>query len=187
VVGTALKLKVKVVITDGSQPVGRGIGPALEALDVLSVLKNQKNAPADLRERSLQLAAEILELAGSSVSGEGYAVANELLSSGVAWKKFKAICKAQGGLKTPRPAKYKKDVRALRNGVVKEIDNRKLAKIAKLAGAPQDPGAGVMLKVRVGTRVKKGDGIYTVYADALGELNYAFNFLRSQKNIITIS
>lgn len=187
VVGSALKLKVKVVVTDGSQPIGRGIGPALEALDVLSVLKNQKGAPADLRERSLLLAAEILELAGRSASGKGYAAASELLSNGTAWKKFRAICIAQGGLKTPRLAKFKRDVRASRTGVVKEIDNRKLAKVAKLAGAPQDPGAGVLLNVHAGMRVKKGDSMYTVFADARGELNYAFSFLKSQKNIITLS
>lgn len=186
VVGKALKLKVKAVITDGSQPVGRGIGPVLEALDVLSVLKNEKDAPADLRKRSLMLAAQLLEIAGNVTADDAIAMASKLLRNGAAWKKFKAICKAQGGLKTPRPAKFKKEVRAFRNGIVKEIDNRKLAKIAKLAGAPQDQGAGVVLKVHTGKQVKKGDSLYTVYAEALGELNYAFSFLKSQKNIICL-
>jgi len=187
VVGAALKLKVNVVITDGTQPVGHGIGPALEAMDVLSVLKNQRDAPEDLRHRSLLLAAEILQLAGIVAPGKGYTRANELLSSGAAWKKFKAICIAQGGLKTPRPAKFRKDVKATRSGCIKEIDNRKLAKIAKLAGAPQDPGAGVFLKVHNGTHVKKGDSLYIVYAEALGQLHYAFSYLESQKNIITLA
>ena len=62
-VGNAVGLKMKVVVTDGSQPVGIGLGPSLEAMDILSVLRNEKNAPSDLRERSLLLAGELLELA----------------------------------------------------------------------------------------------------------------------------
>ncbi len=38
-------IHLSVQITDGHQPVGRGIGPALEARDVLAVLRNTANAP----------------------------------------------------------------------------------------------------------------------------------------------
>ena len=59
-------LHTKVVLTDGSQPVGRGIGPALEARDVLSVLRGAPDAPQDLRHRSIALAGALLELAGAA-------------------------------------------------------------------------------------------------------------------------
>ncbi|MDM0116336.1 thymidine phosphorylase [Variovorax sp. J22R133] len=49
-VGAALGLLVVTAFTDGRQPVGRGIGPALEAADVLAVLERRADAPADLRE-----------------------------------------------------------------------------------------------------------------------------------------
>src|SRR5690606_7522873 len=57
-VGNAVGLNVKVVVTDGTQPVGRGIGPTLEAIDILKVLKNEEDAPKDLTERALLLATE---------------------------------------------------------------------------------------------------------------------------------
>src|SRR6266568_2573944 len=57
-------LRIKAVLTDGLQPVGRGIGPALEARDVLAVLQCALKAPQDLRDRSVALAAALLELAG---------------------------------------------------------------------------------------------------------------------------
>lgn len=55
-VADVIGLHVKCVITNGSQPVGKGIGPALEAMDVLSVLRNENNAPEDLKQRALLLA-----------------------------------------------------------------------------------------------------------------------------------
>ncbi|PBQ30536.1 thymidine phosphorylase [Sphingobacteriaceae bacterium] len=186
VVAASLNLKVKILITDGSQPIGRGVGPALEALDVLSVLKNEKGAPQDLKNRSVMIAGEILELVGKVRSGKGFAAALLILENGSAYKKFEAICLAQGGMKKPKPARYKKAVRANRDGVVKEIDNRLLAKVAKLAGAPKEPGAGVVLLCPVGTPLKKGDVLYYVYAQASGELHYALDYLKQQPDIITI-
>ena len=90
------------------------------------------------------------------------------------------------GVKKPKCGKYKLKVKCHRNGIVKKIDNRRIAKIAKLAGAPQEPGAGVLLFTPLGTKVHKGDVLYTVYAEAPGELHYAMEYLRSQKGIIVI-
>jgi thymidine phosphorylase len=59
-VGAEVGLRVEAVITDGAQPVGRGIGPALEARDVLAVLRGERGAPVDLRERSVLLAGRVL-------------------------------------------------------------------------------------------------------------------------------
>jgi thymidine phosphorylase len=60
VVGKAVGIKVNVLFTDGSQPIGRGIGPALEAMDVLSVLRNEMEAPKDLRNKALLLPRALL-------------------------------------------------------------------------------------------------------------------------------
>ena len=54
-VADRLGLHCEAVITDGRQPVGRGIGPVLEARDVMQVLEGQPAAPPDLREKSLRL------------------------------------------------------------------------------------------------------------------------------------
>ena len=57
-VGDNLGLHLEVLLTDGSQPIGRGIGPVLEARDVMAVLRNDPSAPADLRDKSLMLAGQ---------------------------------------------------------------------------------------------------------------------------------
>src|SRR3546814_2882431 len=67
----ALGLQLGIHRSDGSQPVGRGIGPALEAHDVLKVLRNAADAPADLRERALALSAALLDMAPGSTAGTG--------------------------------------------------------------------------------------------------------------------
>ena len=79
-VGRAVGLEVQVIPTDGLQPVGRGIGPALEARDVLAVLRGTPEAPADLRDRGLLLAGHVLELAPSVAPGTGYALASAILA-----------------------------------------------------------------------------------------------------------
>ena len=60
-VGDHFGIAVEVITTDGRQPIGNGIGPVLEAQDVMAVLANEPAAPADLREKSLRLAAHLLE------------------------------------------------------------------------------------------------------------------------------
>lgn len=132
----ALGLTLSVLRTDGRQPVGYGIGPALEARDVLRVLRRDANAPLDLRERALELAAALLDIAPGAEPGSGRTRARALLDSGVALRKFLAICEAQGGFTEPVLAPHTRPVLAVGDGLVRGVDNRRLAKIAKLAGAP---------------------------------------------------
>ncbi|MBV1788094.1 thymidine phosphorylase family protein [Marinobacterium sp. D7] len=184
-VGARLGLVVQPVITDGIQPIGRGIGPAFEAEDVLAVLSNQDGAPDDLRRRALFLAGKILEMAKSEAQGRGEDRAVHLLNSGAAWDKFKSICIAQGGFRErpPVPA-YRYSVLADRNGMVKAIDNRKLARLAKLAGAPNAPAAGVRLLVKVDDSVSHGDCLFELCAETSGELKYAQTYLEQTTGMI---
>ena len=186
VVGKAIGIQVKVLITDGSQPVGRGIGPSLEAMDILQVLRNEEKAPVDLKERSLLIAGAILELALGSTDGKGVLLAKNLLESGEAYRKFMLICKAQGGFKEPHYASYTYTVKAENKGTVIAIDNRRIAKIAKLAGAPKDHMAGVLLNCKVHSQVNTGDVLYTIYAHHEGSLNYAIQYLQTESNSIII-
>lgn len=174
-VSAATGINIRTLHTDGSQPVGRGIGPALEALDVISVLMGDASAPADLRQRALSLASAVLEFAGRT-AGAATAEATQLLASGAAWQKFQAICAAQGGMRTPTSAEHRREFTASTAGVVRSIENRKLARIAKLAGAPRQPAAGLELHVALGTRVERGQPLFTLHAEAPGELAYAGEF-----------
>lgn len=185
-VGKSLGLNVQIVVTDGRQPVGRGIGPALEARDVLAVLQGLPHAPLDLRDRAIQLAGMLLETAGVAASSNGSIEAERTLDDGTAWTKFVAICEAQGGLREPPHAAYHYDVFAASDGMVETIDNRVVARIAKLAGAPADKAAGVEMNVRLGTCVSKGDALMTIHADSPGELAYALDFERAQPSAIQL-
>jgi len=185
-VGNAVGLNVKVVITDGTQPVGRGIGPALEAIDVLKVLKNEADAPIDLKDRALLLAGKLLEISGKVKSGTGVQIARKVLESGKAYKKFEAICNAQGRYTQPVLAPYKIEIKAEKSGILKTIDNRKIAKLAKLSGAPQSKTAGIVLNVHLGEKIEKSQLLYTLYAESQGELNYAMGYKNNHNDILTI-
>ncbi|REJ76292.1 MAG: thymidine phosphorylase family protein [Acidobacteria bacterium] len=184
--GESIGLFVEPVITDGSQPVGRGIGPALEAKDVLAVLKNEANAPRDLRDRAVSLAGVLLEMAEKTKKGMGRGIALGILESGSAWEKFKRICIAQGGLKGPPEAEFRREIAAYKDGKITAIDNRRIARLAKLAGAPAAPAAGILLNVSIGDAVRSGEKLFELHAMSEGELSYAFDYLADNRDLIRI-
>ncbi len=169
--GRLLGIKIEVMQSDGDGPVGKGFGPALEAIDVLRVLQNDSLAPYDLRNKSIYMAGLILELGGKAKKGCGVDMAAEILDSGAAWRKMQEIIKAQGGNPDVKPSdikigKFEKTFRAASGFKVKVLDNDAFAKIAKLADAPKDKGAGIYLHVVKGQLVKKGDPLFTVYSNS---------------------
>jgi thymidine phosphorylase len=163
-VGSRLGLTVEVVITDGSQPIGRGVGPALEARDVLAVLSNDADAPADLREKSIRLAGRILEYDPSLGGGKGEQRARDLLETGEARKALDRIIQAQGP--PPRPTAVGPlvcETPAARDGVISGIDCFRIARIARTAGAPNDAGAGIDILKKTGDCVRKGEPLYRIH------------------------
>ncbi len=162
------------MITDGSQPVGRGVGPLLEVRDVMQVLENRPEAPRDLREKALQLAGRILEFDPDVRGGQGYVIARDILDTGRALAKLNAIADAQGRTSAhPGPGRLRHDVPAPGSGAVTAIDNLQIASIARLAGAPLDKGAGIYLHRKVGERVAEGEPLYTIYAEFQADFDFA--------------
>jgi thymidine phosphorylase len=186
-VGETLGMHVHVSQTDGLSPVGRGIGPALEARDVLAVLRGDAAAPLDLEQRAVFLAGELLELGGAAAAGAGAGLAAAVLKDGRAWRKFQDICEAQGGMREPPVAACRQDILALRSGAVIGMDNRRLARIAKLAGAPKAPCAGIDLHVRTGEFVERGQPLYTLHAGSPGELAYAADYALLQHDAVQVT
>ena len=174
-VAAAFGVKIRILLGRGDQPIGRGIGPALEARDVLAVLQ-QRDPPAELATRACDLAGALLELAEFAPQGSGAMLARDVLESGRAWAKFQAICAAQGGLREPPVASHRQVVLAPHAGTLGSIDNRRLAQLAKLAGAPAAKAAGVELHYRLGDAVEAGSALCTVHAESRGELDYAMQF-----------
>jgi len=173
-VGDKMGLHLEVILTDGSQPVGRGVGPILETMDIMKVLENNPDAPLDLREKALQLAGRIIEFDFDVRGGQGYVIARDILESGRALAKMNAIIDAQGRNTQPLTlGKLQHDVLANKAGKIVSIDNLKIASIARLAGAPLDKGAGVYLHKKLDDVVEPGDTLFTIYAEFNADFNFA--------------
>ena len=172
--GDRLGIHLEVVITDGSQPIGNGIGPALEARDVMQILENNPDAPADLKQKALRLAGRILEFDPDVRGGQGYAIARDILEDGRALRKMEDIINAQGRRDFNYvPPPLCTEIKADQNGVVTDIDNFQLAKIASRAGAPMDSCAGVDLHKKLGDKVTKGEVLYRIYAEFSADFKFA--------------
>lgn len=172
-----MHLSLDVVISDGRQPVGNGIGPILEARDVMRVLENDPRAPNDLRQKSLRLAGRLIECHPDVRGGDGFAIARDILDSGRALAKMNAIIAAQGQ-KTfdhnhPQLGALTFEVCAPESGVVTGIDNLQIARVARMAGAPKIIGAGVDLFRKLGDAVATGELLYRVHAGFQSDLEFA--------------
>lgn len=173
-VGDQLNIQLEVVITDGRQPVGNGIGPMLEARDVMQVLQNDPDAPNDLRQKALRLAGRVLEFDPDIRGGLGYDIARDILDSGRALTKMNAIINSQGEQQTHYTlGKLTHDVLSPKEGVVCSINNLHMARIARFAGAPMDKGAGVNLFKKLGDPVAKGEALYRLYAQFPSDFKFA--------------
>lgn len=163
-VGDMLSMKIDVIVTDGSEPVGSGIGPVLEARDVMKVLRCREDAPQDLREKALFIAGRILEFDPQLRGGQGYYQAREILDSGRALEVMSQIVHTQGKMMPPPLGQLTRDITAEASGAVEGIDGSQINRIALTAGAPSDKGAGVDLFKKVGDSVEQGEVLYRIYS-----------------------
>ena len=181
-IGRMLDMNVEALITDGSEPIGNGIGPGLECCDVLQVLEG--TGPEDLRHKSLIIAGKLIELSGKVEKGKGYEVAEHFVDSGKALAKMKEIIELQGGDPKVKSSdmpvgQYVYGVKAERGGKISHIDNKSISKIARIAGAPGDKGAGIRLHHLKGDRVEPGNPLFTIYAESEAKLDYAVKALET--------
>ncbi len=171
--GEKFHLKIEVVLTDGREPIGNGVGPALEMNDVIRVLK-RRDPPSDLEEKSLMLAGKILEMSTKAGKGEGLEMAREILESKKAYAKFEQIINAQKGkVKMQELAKFSYTIEAHKKAKIKHLDNLLINKLARHAGCPEDKQAGVYLYKKKGDLLREGDKIMIIYAQTKEKLEYA--------------
>ncbi len=164
-------IKLKAVITNGEQPIGNGIGPALEMRDVLKVLKQKPDLPIDLQNKAVMLATEIAKLLGIKNAEK---TALKMLKSGKAFEAFKAIIKAQQGkIEELTVGKFCHAIKAEKQGKVKAIDNKKINYIARMAGCPADKFAGIFLHKHVNDVVNRNEVIAEIFAESKEKLEYA--------------
>jgi AMP phosphorylase len=184
--GERLGIHVECAITYGEQPVGRAIGPALEAREAIAILEGELH-PSSVIEKACGMAGMLLEMGGMK---RGEATAQELLVSGKALDKFREIVAAQDGdlnIKSTdiKIGQYSYDITANRCGYVNSISNKELVALARAAGSPWDKGAGVLLHKKRGNRVDDGEPVLTIYADIRAKLDQAVELSR-KLNPITI-
>jgi len=180
-VSKRIGLRTEVIITKANGPIGRGIGPALEARDILRIFENHPLAPVDLKKKGIMLSGKLLELAGKANKGTGNKMAEEIMNSGMARDKFFEIGRAQG-LRVDSSSKvslgqYKTFIRANKSGVVSLIRNDLIAYAARIAGAPKDKGAGIYLKALRGEKVEKNQILFELYAENMKKLNEATKYI----------
>ena len=177
-IGTAHGRKVAALITDMDKPLGHNIGNALEVAESMAVL--QGKGPADLTEVCLQLAANMLVLAGKGTPAECRAMAQAVIADGSAFAKCKEMFAAQGGdtrvlddysLFEQPAASF--ELLAEQDGYIVANDAEKIGSASVLLGAgrqkkgdPLDFAAGITLHKKRGDYVHKGESLATFYGAA---------------------
>ena len=185
--GKRFGMKVKVVPTPAKEPIGRGIGPALEARDLLRVLQQHKYRPLDLEAKSIKLAGELLELYKFCPVGKGKLLARQQIKNGAAWKKMNEIIIAQGGKKDINSEEVMQEIQRYeihspRSGRIVSVDNRAINSVCMNLGAPMDKFAGIHMHVRYGEKVKKDQKLFTMYTSHEDRLK--LGVVAADKNVI---
>ncbi|MDE6599226.1 MAG: thymidine phosphorylase [Oscillospiraceae bacterium] len=182
-VGQLAGRKCSAVLTDMSKPLGRAVGNSLEVIEAIEALK--ENAPDDIREISLALAAEMLVTAGNGDSEQCLAMAENALTSGAALERFRLMIELQGG--DPRvtedyglfgKARYCREIFADRSGCITAVACEETGLIALRLGAGRqtkdadiDPTAGIVFDKTVGDFVSKGERLAVLYTSVECDLD----------------
>ena len=191
-ISTAKSFSKKVIafITDMNQPLGYYIGNWFEVYESIKVLRGETNN--DLAELSLKLSGAMIYLGGKAKSiDDGVRLAELQIDSGKAFEKFVEIVKLQGGdtnfILNPEiypKSKVVREIRSSVSGIVKEIDTYKVGMSALELGAGRktlgdkiDPKAGIILKPKIGDKIKKGEIIAKLYSNSEGKIKTARKLL----------
>lgn len=180
-IGRAGGKNVVAVVSDMNEPLGRFIGNSLEVEECVAILKREGLRGRTLQELSdcerlsVELAGAMIWLGGKATSAaEGVKLAQELLDSGAALKKFEELVKIQGGDLSKLPhANALRDVVATQSGVVQSIETEQVGYAALVLGAGRAKSsdtihatAGIEALIHIGDRVEKGQPLYRLYGDA---------------------
>ncbi|MEM5776947.1 MAG: thymidine phosphorylase, partial [Candidatus Aenigmatarchaeota archaeon] len=190
ILGKRLNINTKSIITDGSSPVGFGVGPALECLDVFKVLSNSKDANRYLFNKSCMLAGTLLEMSKYCEKGQGFNIAKKVIESGKALKKLREIVEAQGGKpniseKDLPVAKFSAPLLSNSKGKILYINNKVISQIARIAGSPNDKAAGVFLYASAGDKIKKDQCILDIFSNSETKLTAAIKYAENNYPVIT--
>lgn len=179
------------LITDMDQPLGNYIGNALEVEEAIDVLAGRTEG--ELKTVALTLGAHILRNAGATPDVDaGIAMLEAKIASGEGLKLFGDMIEAQGGDRRvvedtgllPK-APYKVELKADKGGYVTKMHTSDIGNAAKLLGAGRerktdvlDLSVGIVMNVRLGDAVKKGDTLATLHVGEKSDKVGAYNLLK---------
>lgn len=185
-IGKGMGRKVRAVISDMNQPLGRAVGNSLELLEALDTLRG--GGPADFRQHCLAVAGQMLLLAGlAQDETEAATRLGRLIEEGAALAKFRAWIQAQGGevsyvddpSKLPA-ARFVEEVQAPQSGYVADLDAREIGMTSMLLGGGRakkddaiDHGVGVVLQAKIGDRLVQSQPLLTIHANDSAKLSGA--------------
>ncbi len=174
--GEEIGINVRCALSYGGQPIGRTVGPAIEAKEALQALEG-KEVPTSLIEKSLEIAGMILEFGGIGEKN-GKDKARSILESGKALDKMKEIIENQRGdpditSDTVPVGGHTAHIYAKEEGYVGTVNNHTIIEIVRCAGGPYHKGAGIYLKKKRGDKVEKGEILMTIYSENTGKLEEA--------------
>ncbi|MHA1345984.1 MAG: AMP phosphorylase [Candidatus Heimdallarchaeaceae archaeon] len=176
--GRRLGIHIEAALSYGEQPLGKAVGPALEAKEALEVLLGQ--GPTSVFEKSNELTGILFEMAGLAPAGQGSSLAADYILKGKAQAKMKEILEAQGGNPNVTPdeveiGQYTADILAPKDGYIVKLSNVGIKKVAYAAGTPNHKKAGIYLYKKGGDFCKKDEKLMTVYSDSESRLSEAVN------------
>jgi AMP phosphorylase len=176
-IGNRMGMHIECAVTEGGQPIGNAVGPALEAREALEALMGR--GPASLVDKATSLAGILFDMLEG---GGGKEKAQAILGSGRALAKMREIIDAQGGDPhvEPEGIRIGEHVESVKSGIsgrLLGVDNRRLAGLARAAGAPVDGGAGLVLRKRIGDEVRGGDVLFDLYSEKASKLEYTLSLI----------
>ncbi len=181
-IGTHVGRKVRALVTDMNQPLGMKIGNALEVQEAVEVLSGQVDESDPLFEVCMLLGENMLVL-GNLAEDESTArkMLIEKIKDGSGLKKLQNMITLQGGdasyltvenMKKLVAVKQHIDVISESDGYITKMDAQKIGNAAQMLGAGRakkedviDPAVGMVMKVRCGASVHKGDVLCTLYVN----------------------
>ena len=189
-IGRMLNMKINAVVTNGSQPLGTTVGPALEAREVLEVLE-RKDTNVDFVKKACFMTAVLLNMVRGIDIENGVKRAMRCVKSGKTEEKLRKIIKAQGGNSRVKSrdieiGAFSFVVKAQKNGYITRINNESIKVLGRSAGAPFDKGAGILLHRKISDRVDRGDKLFEIYAEARNKLKECVKLVK-HLDVYTIS
>lgn len=168
-IGTNTGRKTMALVTDMDSPLGYAIGNSLEVIEAVDTLCG--HGPEDLTEVCMELAANMLVLAGKGTLEDCRAKARQAVESGAAFARLRAMAAAQGGDasvldNTGRFAvsPIVQPLLAQQDGIITGMDTEAcgIASVELGAGRRKkedgiDHSAGIILRRKVGDTVRQGD------------------------------